>query len=360
MKRIISLTLISALLVSVCSCSTADSEETYIESVSPETAVTEPVEVETSVTETSETTEETLEEVSFTVETRQYLGNPLYTSSMNDIRLGQIYVDVSNDPNYDYGTYLGFDNDYSVNRLRQYIEYLTGEENDTATLADVGYFQHLERSAEGHQDESLTHYFNSESTPISPYSLAYVRAIMQINGWRFLIDEVPFDYISTRFPNFLNHLENEEWFIGWQDRSDPDICDVTPETLAAFNDMFDYDETLFDAIVMYNDARMAYIYDYPFGVFSDHNDDVTQVRDEATGRNVLVPTMSQHERIMQEINAIPGCENVDIGRVETRENFYEAYGCYPEDLINDTMIYEPNRTEVYDPSVMIPEYGNFS
>ena len=95
-------------------------------------------------------------------------------------------------------------------------------------------------------------------------------------------------------------------------------------------------------------------------MFSDYNDDVRQVRDEATGRNVLVPTMTQYERIMEEINSIPGCENVDIGRVETRENFYEAYGCYPEDLINDRMIYELNRTEEYDPSVMVPEYGNFS
>jgi hypothetical protein len=44
--------------------------------------------------------------------------------------------------------------------------------------------------------------------------------------------------------------------------------------------------------------------------------------------------------MMEDITSIPGCENVDIRFVETRENFYESYGCYPEDLINDTMIYE--------------------
>ena len=46
--------------------------------------------------------------------------------------------------------------------------------------------------------------------------------------------------------------------------------------------------------------------------------------------------------MMEDINSIPGCENVDIAVVETRDNFYEAYGYYPEDLINDQMIYEGN------------------
>ncbi len=48
---------------------------------------------------------------------------------------------------------------------------------------------------------------------------------------------------------------------------------------------------------------------------------------------------------MQDITSIPRCENVDIAVVETRENFYESCGYYPEDLINDELIYEGNRNE---------------
>lgn len=75
------------------------------------------------------------------------------------------------------------------------------------------------------------------------------------------------------------------------------------------------------------------------------NDEVLQVRDAATGRNVLVPTEEQYNQMMEDITSIPECENVDIAVVETRENFYESYGYYPEDLINDELIYEGNRNE---------------
>ena len=67
---------------------------------------------------------------------------------------------------------------------------------------------------------------------------------------------------------------------------------------------------------------------------------------ELTGRNILVPTESQYEQLMEDINSMPDCENIDIYQVETREDFYDSYGVYPEDVLAEEYMYELNRTAV--------------
>ncbi len=337
MKRIISLTLISALVLSVCACGTTGSAETDTETIPVEAAIDESVEVETSETSESAMETEIDDDIDsfFTVETNSY-SNPILSADTSPDSYNAICSDVVGS---NWNLVYGFDNEYSISKLREYIFIITGEDNNIATLSDVNYFQGNERLCNNCAGKEFSEVFSENS--FSPTLLCYVRAIMQINGWRFGIDEIPYEYLVDRFPYFMSTAVVDGTIQGsWEDMSDPDMFEVTDPL--GFNGMYDFDIVLFTACTVYNDTRLSYIYNNPYGSIDNLTDDVLQVRDAETGRNVLVPTEEQYYQMMEDINSIPGCENVDIAVVETRENFYEAYGYYPEDIINDTMIYEGN------------------
>ena len=316
MKRVISLTLISALIFSLCSCSTAGAEETYTETVSAETAIIEHSEVET--TEASESSMETEQydgiESYFIVETTSYT-NPILSADTSPDSYNAICSDVVGS---NWNLVYGFDNEYSISKLREYIFNITGDENSIATLSDVNYFQGNERLCNNCAGKKFSEVFSENS--FSPTLLCYVRAIMQINGWRFGIDEIPYEYLVDRFPYFMSTAVVDGTIQGsWDDMSDPDMFEVTDPL--GFNGMYDFDIVLFTACTVYNDTRLSYIYNNPYGSIDNLTDDVLQVRDAETGRNVLVPTEEQYYQMMEDITSIPGCENVDIRFVETRDNF---------------------------------------
>ena len=54
--------------------------------------------------------------------------------------------------------------------------------------------------------------------------------------------------------------------------------------------------------------------------------------------NVLVPTESQIEELQQDINSIPGCENINIFVPESPQDFYDYYGYYPSELVDDRYV----------------------
>ena len=341
MKRIISLTLICALVLSVCACGTTGSAETDTETVPIETAIDESVEVETSETSESAMETEIDDDIDsfFTVETL------LATNELLNSGVPQYdYELICNDVTYDQALMIGygFDNDYSINRLREIILERTGEQNDLVTLSDVDYFQGVEWLSTGVSHSKFSEIFSVQSIyGISPYDLAYVRAILQINGWRFAVDEIPYDYFVQRFPSFMESICATGELPSVMQDPQNESC-MRQNDPFSYTNMYDRDYEMFIALYMYNVMRLSYIYNNPYGNTNDLTDDVLQVRDAETGRNVLVPTEEQYYQMMEDITSIPGCENVDIRFVETRENFYEAYGYYPEDIINDTMIYEGN------------------
>ena len=340
MKRIISLTLISALIFSLCSCSTAGAEATSTETASAEAAMTEPSEVES--TESSESSAETEQyddiESFFIVETEPH-NNVLINNDLSTVE----YDSIINQVTYDKCNVilLGFDNEYSINCLRNNLYNDSGQADSTSTLSDVNYFQGTQFMAEMTSQVKFSDEFSMNDTSLSPTALSYVRAILQLNGWRFGIDEIPFDYINQRFPLFVQSMYENGELPSLMQGEDSVAIEYLTDPLS-YTNMYDYDYAVFTSIMMYNYARSCYIYNNPYGNLDNLTDDVLQVRDAETGRNVLVPTEEQYYQMMEDITSIPGCENVDIRFVETRENFYESYGCYPEDLINDTMIYEGN------------------
>ena len=297
-------------------------------------------EIQQTQPEECETSEETQFDDIFTVETVQ-TSNPLLSSDIDLEHYEGAGSEILGNPGY-MGFMLGFDNKYSLDTLRNITYEYTGVYYDDLTLSDVNYFQGFSTNyVTGLPQDKFNFYFSDDY--LGSYSLCFIRAILIEQGLRFGIDEIPYSYIESRFPYFTDCMENDyDLPIPLLETDDYCISDISE-----IGCNYDYDFIMFSTIMGYNLARATYIYNNPYGSQSNLTDDVLQVRDAETGNNVLVPTEEQYNQMMEDITSIPGCENVDIAVVETRENFYEAYGCYPEDVLNPDLMYEENIMEVY-------------
>ena len=334
--------LLASTLASCCSPAQANNNYENISSVeSIETVLADSTQSTMNETQVPIETETNLED-NFTVETSE-TDNVLLSSGIDlehyEGAAGDICSDGLNYLNISYG----FDNPYSINTLRNITYEYTGIYYENLTLSDVGYFQGVSsRIVPDLYGCNYSYYFNDEL--MGSYLLCFVRAILIDQGLRFGIDEIPYSYIEQRFPYFLDSIESTG-DIPMSLQQTSQYYNISDISQIGCN--YDYDALLFGAIEAYNLSRISYIYNNSYGDPNNTSDEILQVRDAITGNNVLVPTEEQYYQMMEDINSIPGCENVDIAVVESRENFYEAYGCYPEDVLNPDMMYEENNMEVY-------------
>lgn len=334
-KRTIGLGLITSVLVTQLGCSSTVTDESPI--LAETITITESTEtIDSSESSTIEESSEPEESTtSFTYETVEH-SYPFSISGFSADQLNILARSVIYGPSGTSTDY-GFDNPYSLEQLRNYAYECNGIYDDTITLTDVNYFIGCELFVVIADNSPFTTEFTQyELYP--EYDIELVRAVLQIEGLRFGIDEIPYSYFERRFPQFVNEAFYEASFSDYVNLSSPlpsEICGFRLDVPTTYR----YDMDLYTACLVYNWARSQYIY-------RSGNSAITQVRDELTGRNILVPTDYESEQMLADIHSLPNCENIDIYQVETREDFYNSYGCYPEDVLNDEYMYEPNRTAV--------------
>ena len=306
----------------LASCTTAAPAET--EPAIPSSSV-----VESSVSETTtESSEEETEYTGLSVETEPH-ENPLGsfitdTEYYNAMAFNLLINDVSYLPDANYG----FDNPRSIYLLQQEVYEATGVMDNSITLSDVGYFQfnpHMEYSFDEKTKFSENDGFEYQ------FRIEGVRAILSSLGLRFGIDEIPASYLMQRFPRLYYdelYYNNCKKFYDTTSVNTTNIYITT--SLNDITDLNQRDVLLFKACIIYNNARLYCVYNNPYGTGC-----ITQERDAATGKNVLVPTDSEAEAMQEDINLIPGCENISIYTPETPEEFFDSYGYYPDDLLNN-------------------------
>ena len=341
----ISLIVAGALMASaVASCGNAAPVET-------ETAVPESVpSVEASVSE-SETTEEETVYTGFSVETEPH-ENP-FGDFASDVAYSSLTFNLIFDDGK-FGYNCGFDNSYSVYMLQQAVYEETGVLDTSITLSDVNYFQNFQ----GQNDMFGGGYKFSEAedwTMFNSFRIEAVRAVLSSLGLRFGIDEIPASYLEERFPRLFYDYLNYNNMSRAVESGEVEALGVDEfYALKEVEDPNYLDMLIFNACTFYNFLRMSdYVYGNPYGYGC-----ITQVRDASTGKNVLVPTDAQAEAMQEDINCIPGCENISIYVPETAEEFYASYGYYPDDLISNVgSINTPEAFEEYYNS--LPEDEQF-
>ncbi len=284
---------------------------------------------EASVSE-SETTEEETSETSFTVETEEK-NNPLLDYSIenpDDYAFNAYKIIYPDD--YKVNIKYGFDNPLTGSLLNDYADEVTGTQSDDLSLSDVSYFQYTSYLSDNYYSGKF-----SDDGYFEVIHIEAIRAILCSEGLRFGIDEIPASYLAKRFPRFYYDAMVYNQPAKWPAESGipgPDITQIS--SMWDIETGMDTDYELFRACLVYNSVRSSYMYQNPYGTAP-----IQQVRDSATGKNVLVPTDTQVEELQEDINSIPGCENISIFTPETPEEFYACYGYYPDELVDD-VVYE--------------------
>ena len=343
-KQRLSIVLAGAVIIStLSSCGNSSAvESSATETVPPSSSV-----VESSVSETTaETTEET-SETSFTVETeaKNYLLSDYAIDDPNGYALNAYAIVADNKANIKYG----FDNPYVISELQELAYEVTGVQDDTLTLYDVSYFQ-----GTGYLNMYSSCKF-STGTDEMAFFIETVRAVLASEGLRFGIDEIPASFFAKRFPRFYyDVMEYEMWnkplVDCWEELNIdlPDLSgleslwEVSDDMLNGYPKDLLIDFQILKVCKLYNMLSSCYMYNNPWG-----GGFVIQVKDAATGMNVLVPTEGQAEQLQEDINSMPGCENINIYVAETPEEFYECYGYYPDDLVYG-FISEDNTLEGFE------------
>lgn len=322
MKKKLSVIAASALVISSLSaCMNSNNVENQTINTYPssQSIVTEISETSSDVTTSSETSE--MQEPS-TLETAPHT-NPLLEYAIdNPDQYALNAYNIVCPSDYKIDVKYGFDNPYTIAKLQEYAYEVTGVQDNSLTLSDVSYFQY-------------TSYLNNYTSVkfvdgFYPIEVEGVRAILTSQGLRFGIDEIPATYLQERFPRF--YYDAMVFNATNKALVDSDLTikeTVSMENIWDVNSDCERDFKLFRACLEYNLIRSSYMYNNPYNTAP-----IQQVRDAATGKNILMPTEDQIQELQQDINSIPGCENIDIYKVEDRQSFYDCYGYYPEELLD--------------------------
>ena len=169
------------------------------------------------------------------------------------------------------------------------------------------------------------------------FDIDLVRYIMSLNGLRFWIDEIPYSFFESLFPEYIG-LYNERAAkirAGEIDEKDYNFVQIVcPETTFSsfvtklhgsfknaektYIDALNSDELrglVFRQMLEYNSVRLRCLYASRF--FSCGQIEIGKTSE---GKYVAVPTKEQYEKLTKDLQSIPGCEGIDISKVETRDD----------------------------------------
>lgn len=342
MKKLISIFLVATLLVSLASCSKSTEATTTLETTpEPTTTNTEATTTEPT-TNYNEYVEEMLDLNS--IETIDYE----LAYSFADHGINDAVLNCDNDETPFFFSSMGYDNLYLRNNLINYAYEINGEYNENISIDNYRYFLYYLNT---HYTSALgTNDLYESYMEVEQFScqMSISRAVLSENNLRFFIDEIPSSYFYERFPEFMRTVDNGEFEQLYEEIINNNvhyILDINTITDSYIRDLFE-----FWSCISYNHLRRYLIYAYSENN-EDYSDDVDQVRDQRNNRHVLVPTEEQYNEIMEDLRVCPTFENIDIYQVETREEYFEAYGFYPEDVLSEER-YELN----YEPYVSPYEF----
>ena len=338
--KMISSTLVLASLLSSCAEVNNDldmSTTMYSGTTSNTEASTTTTEVTTQPTEesTTQTTEHSIETIEYT--------SPI----QYDINLSKNFkaylVNKYGNRVLDDVTNFGFDNHFLNDSLHEYLSQNYSINDSNITIHDFHYFQFLNYWFGGCAYDDMNEVM--EAFKHYKCNSCLARAVLVEQNLQFFVDEIPSSYFEERFPEFMENYENPEIRNQWQERlkyivtNELDRNNYTLEDINNLND-YDYDLFLFNCLIKYNFLRNSLMY---FPASNTALYDIKQIRDESTGRNFLQLTDAHVRRIENVMDNYEGYD-FSITEPESREHFYQTYGFYPEDVVNENKVYEGNRS----------------
>ena len=277
-----------------------------------------------SVFESSDTS--SAEPIEYTIETATYSCPVSYNRQLY-IDFYSFIVEYAGKGPYDTFYALGWDNKLLNNEIKLFLQDTYSISDGNYTIDNFHYFQFLQGALSYHGGDSLNETVGWLEERERFAIIA--RSILQQEGLRYIIDEIPSSYFEERFPGFIDmygdyDTRQEMLSIGSRICEDLRQAQNTSELILKLESLSEKDQFILYVLAIreYNEYRNAYM-EIP---------QIKQVRDESTGRHVLVPDESQLRRMQNCLDDYQGYD-FDITQTEGREHYYDCFGIYPEEII---------------------------
>lgn len=222
-----------------------------------------------------------------------------------------------------YGfTDIGMDNPYLLSYIQDYFN------DSTLTLDDINFLQFYGSNftQKNGFDDFINTLTNGQAFAIDFDLLRY---ILEENNLRMWVDEIPYSYFETNFPDIMKGIEEYGCFEVQDKNYDPSHWDllkgygfdgysyasITIDGTEEQRKELEYD--IFNTASLYNMYRNYYLYYY-------EDTSLREIARTTDGKIIWVPTEIEYNQIMRKTNQIPGCENIDIMYPESREDLINS------------------------------------
>ena len=170
--------------------------------------------------------------------------------------------------------------------------------------------------------------YDAEIRHVTSDDFDYIRYVLEENGLRLFIDEIPYEFFAEKFPDYVDisnkdkfpdlDYEFYEYFFlnGKSNGYNGNLISMTCDS----NNIDKIRLASFIILVRYNVSREAIATN-----ISDNDSKTTKYGYIETGltpdgRYVWCPTKLQYRVVQNDVKRLPKCENVDILIPETRED----------------------------------------
>ena len=170
--------------------------------------------------------------------------------------------------------------------------------------------------------------YDAEFKGVTTDNFDYIRYVLEENGLRLFIDEVPYEFFVEKFPDYVDISNKDKYadldreFVDYfyfntnQNGYNGNLVSMTCDS----SNIDKIRLATFDLLVRYNVSREAIATN-----ISDNDDKTTKYGYIETGltpdgRYVWCPTKLQYRVVQNDVKRLPKCENVDILIPETRED----------------------------------------
>lgn len=221
-----------------------------------------------------------------------------------------------------------FNNGMDSPVMLEFVRYYYGD--DSLSIDDVDYLCHIGHTFSDQPAgyDGFIDLINTLKEATSPYDINFIRYVCSRNNLRFWEDEFDDTLMNYLFPEYASMVDNKDYNSLDSLRNSDEVrnfyrTDSTDYSIASLceyeanNNFGVFDFITYDMLGSFNRTKYTCVLE---------DADVVEVGRNADGDIVVLPNEMQLNKYNNGFGSIPGCENIDISKVETRDDLIASMG----------------------------------
>lgn len=248
-----------------------------------------------------------------------------------------------------YAFYNGMDSPVLLDFIRYYYN------DDSLTIDDVDYLchiGHINSDKPAGYNSGFTDFVQSLVTPPVQLDINFIRYVYSRNSLRLWEDEFDDTLMNYLFPEYASMVDSNEksaymklddirWSKEVRDFYEGGSHDYSIASLYEYeanNNFGVFDFITYDMLGNFNNSKYTVVLE---------DADIVEIRRNGDGDIVVVPNEMQLNKYNNGFRSIPGCENIDISKVETRDDLIASMGIETVELYDQVYDQILQRAEEY-------------